>query len=49
MKTTTIIYTKAYTVRLRSDLLNQAHEVIDPAELRLRIKRKINNYLKTIK
>ena len=41
--------TKVYPIRLDTELLNIAHEVIDPSELRLRIKRKINNYLKTIK
>lgn len=40
--------TKVYPIRLETHLLNEAHEVIDPAELRLRIKKKINNYLKTL-
>ena len=41
--------TKVYPVRLDTELLNLAHEVIEPSELRLKIKKKINNYLKTIK
>lgn len=41
--------TKVYPIRLDTVLLNEAHEVIEPSELRLRIKKKINNYLKTIK
>ena len=41
--------TKVYTIRLNSVLLNEAHTKIEPAELRLKIKKKINNYLKTIK
>ena len=40
--------TKVYPIRLETCLLNEAHEVIEPAELRLRIKKKINNYLKTL-
>lgn len=41
--------TKVYPIRLDTCLLNEAHKKIEPAELRLRIKKKINNYLKTIK
>jgi hypothetical protein len=41
--------TKVYPIRLDTVLLNLAHEVIDPSELRLKIKMKIHNYLKTIK
>ena len=41
--------TKVYPIRLETVLLNEAHKVIEPSELRLRIKKKINNYLKTIK
>jgi hypothetical protein len=41
--------TKVYTIRLNTVLLNEAHKLIEPAELRLKIKNKINNYLKTIK
>ena len=41
--------TKVYPIRLDTVLLNEAHKVIEPSELRLRIKKKINNYLKTIK
>jgi len=41
--------TKVYPIRLDTELLNEAHKVIEPSELRLRIKKKINNYLKTIK
>jgi hypothetical protein len=40
--------TKVYPIRLDTELLNLAHEVIEPSELRLRIKKKINNYLKTL-
>ena len=41
--------TKVYPIRLDTVLLNQAHTKIEPSELRLKIKNKINNYLKTIK
>lgn len=41
--------TKVYPIRLNTVLLNEAHNKIEPSELRLRIKKKINNYLKTIK
>jgi hypothetical protein len=41
--------TKVYPIRLNTVLLNEAHTKIEPSELRLRIKNKINNYLKTIK
>ena len=41
--------TKVYPIRLDTVLLNEAHNKIEPSELRLRIKKKINNYLKTIK
>ena len=41
--------TKVYPIRLETVLLNEAHTKIEPSELRLRIKKKINNYLKTIK
>jgi hypothetical protein len=41
--------TTPYSVRLEDALLKKAHEVVDPKELRLIIKKKINNYLKTIK
>ena len=40
--------TKVYPIRLETVLLNQAHKVIEPSELRLKIKNKINNYLKTL-
>ena len=40
--------TKVYPIRLETELLNLAHEIIEPSELRLRIKKKINNYLKTL-
>jgi len=40
--------TKVYPIRLDTILLNEAHKVIEPSELRLRIKKKINNYLKTL-
>ncbi len=36
--------TKVYPIRLDTVLLNQAHEVIEPSELRLRIKKKINKF-----
>lgn len=41
--------TKVYPIRLDTELLNEAHQFIEPSELRLKIKKKINNYLKTIK
>lgn len=41
--------TKVYPIRLNTVLLNEAHTKIEPSELRLKIKNKINNYLKTIK
>ena len=41
--------TNVYTIRLNTVLLNEAHTKIEPSELRLKIKNKINNYLKTIK
>jgi hypothetical protein len=40
--------TKVYPIRLETVLLNEAHKLIEPSELRLRIKKKINNYLKTL-
>lgn len=49
MKKETKTKTKAYAIRLNTDLLNKAHKVIEPSELRLKIKTKINNYLKTVK
>lgn len=40
--------TKVYPIRLETELLNLAHKVIEPSELRLKIKKKINNYLKNL-
>lgn len=41
--------TKVYPIRLDTVLLNEAQKLIEPSKLRVRIKNKINNYLKTIK
>lgn len=38
--------TKAYTIRVDLENLKLAEKTIDPSELRLKIKNKINKYLK---
>lgn len=41
--------TIAYTIRIDLENLKLAEKTIDPSELRLKIKNKINKYLKSLK